>query len=139
MAVVETDLLRRQAPPFGGVKESGIGAWTVFPISASVYSKPPGRSILARCSSPVTGFLIGSACASAISPTRSEAVLPSRSHASSIGVVTDRCRTSSSHVARAQVLRDRRDLVNTGVDTGPVSFTLENSYAQFNAFDWAPA
>jgi hypothetical protein len=25
MAVVETDLLRRQAAPFGGVKESGIG------------------------------------------------------------------------------------------------------------------
>ena len=42
---------------------SAIGRDTVVhprPISAIVYSKPLGISIRARCSAPVTGFLIGS-------------------------------------------------------------------------------
>ena len=33
---------------------------TVLPISASLYSKPFGNAMRALCSSPVTGFLMGS-------------------------------------------------------------------------------
>jgi hypothetical protein len=34
--------------------------YTVLPISASLYSKPSGNRMRALCSSPLTGFLIGS-------------------------------------------------------------------------------
>ena len=54
--------------------------------------------------------------------------------------------TGEAHRARIDLpggfeyeLAEMGNTVHARVETGPVSFSLENSYAQFNAFDWAPA
>ena len=44
-----------------------------LPISAILYSKPFGKSILALCSAPVTGFLMGSPMISSIPSTFTDA------------------------------------------------------------------
>lgn len=62
--------------------------WTVFPISATVYSNPKGGLIGARCSSPVTGFRIGSIADSPTAGIRTVALRFGRSISRLMGAKT---------------------------------------------------